>query len=837
MKKIFIAFLVLAFGCVFAQSGSLDASFNVADSGNGFGDGANNTISKALKLSDGKILLVGNFTQYNQTAVNRIVKINTDGSVDSSFNVGSGADAYVYTATEQADGKILIGGNFNNYNGVAKYKLARLNADGSLDATFSGTGTGPNNLVNNILALPTGKILISGTFSLYNDDYTAIKIARLNADGSFDSSFLASPGAGVSNSSISNVYYDAPNQNYYVVGSFTGFNGATGVTIKNLVKLNDSGIVDTTFNTGSGFNFSANSINMQNDGKLLIGGSFSSFNGTAVQNLIRLTPDGNLDPTFNNTNSTTGGVYEIKIVGNNIFIGGNFTTYSGYSAGRFAKLSADGIFDNTFNTGQTGATGSVSNILINTDGSFFISGSFNAYNDFNANYFSHINSDGSVDHSYNLGTGSDGAINAIAVQSDKKILIAGAQSSFNGVISARLTRLNSNGTLDTTFNSSGTGANGTLNALAIQPDGKILVGGTFTKYNGNTVSNFIRVNPDGSENSFLATGNAFNNSVSSIAIQNDGKILVGGSFTSYGTTSINRLIRFNTDGTIDAGFSIGTGASSATVTAIKQLSDGKILIAGSFTNFNGKTGKVVRLNADGSLDATFTGGVINFPVYAMDVQTDGKIVIGGNFTLVNGSTSTRVARLNADGTTDTTFIPSPTAGIVDSAVLSLALQADKKIILAGLFTKYNTTSANRLMRLNEDGSLDTTFDVGTGGNNTINYVKLDADGKALIGGLFTNFNGIGKNRIARVFTSNGGLAVDNSASKSEISIYPNPVLSDLHIKTGKKIKDLQIFDVSGKRVYQTTQTDLNLNFLLKGIYIITITTSDNKIEIKKIIKK
>jgi len=836
MKRILALFLLLIFEFGFSQAGTMDTSFNSADSGNGDGDGVNNSISQTIKLSDGKILLVGNFTSYNQTAVNRIVKINPDGSIDNTFNPGSGADGYIYAAAEQADGKILIGGIFGSYNGTTVYKLARLNADGSLDTSFSGAGTGPNNIVNGILPLPTGKILIYGTFTMYNDDYTAIKIARLNADGSFDSSFTADPGAGVSNSSISSVSYDAANQKYLVVGSFTSFNNATGVTIKNLVKLNENGTVDTAFNTGSGFNSPVSTVVMQNDGKFLISGGFNTFNGTPVNNLVRITAGGNLDTTFNNTNNTTGGVFTINLVGNNIFVGGNFTTFSGEAVGRFAKLSADGVLDTSFNSGQSGASGSVLNILSNADGSFYIAGSFNSYNDFVKPYFTHINNDGSMDYTYNPGTGADSVINTIAVQSDKKILIAGAQTSFNGNISGKLTRLNNDGSFDANFNAGASGANGTLSALAIQPDNKILVGGTFTKYNGNAVSNLIRINTDGSLDAFLDPAIAFNNSVTSIAIQNDGKILVGGGFTSYGTTSMNRLIRFNTDGTVDTGFSIGTGANNASVNAIKPLSDGKILIAGSFMNFNGKTAKVIRLNSDGSLDNTFTGGVINFPVYAMEIQPDGKILIGGNFTQVNGSASTRVARLNADGTTDTSFIPSPTAGIVDSAVLSMALQSDGKIILAGQFTKYNTTSANRLMRLNEDGSLDTSFEVGGGANNTVNYVKLDNDGNVLIGGLFTNYNGVGKNRIARVLTSDESLSANN-IEKTGISIYPNPVISELHIKTNADIKNVQIFDISGKAVYQTNRKDIALDFLTKGVYILRVTTADNKVETKKIIKK
>lgn len=824
-------------GLFLAQSGDLDTTFNVADSGNGYGDGANGNISQSIKLSDGKILLVGNFTTYNGSTANRIVRINPNGTIDNTFSSGTGFDAYVYSADVQSDGKILVGGNFTKYNNTTVYRLARLNADGTLDSTFTGSGTGPNNIVSGLTILPSGKIIIYGSFTLYNDDYTAIKIARLNSDGSFDSSFKADPGAGISNSGINKVLYDATNNNYIVGGSFTGFNGATGVSIKNLVKLDDSGNVITSFNTGTGFNSTVSMIEMQSDGKFLVGGAFTSYNGTTVQNLVRLNTDGTLDSSFNNSNTTTGGVYTLKIVGTDIYVGGNFTTFSGASVNRFAKLSANGVLDSTFNNGQAGASGSVLNIIPNTDGSFYLLGSFATYNDFVNQYFTHINNDGSVDSSYNLSTGADSTVNAITVQPDKKIIVAGNMSTFNGIPTGRLTRLNNDGSLDSTF-ITGTGANGTLNSIALQSDEKILVGGTFTKYNGTSVTNLIRVDKDGMlDTGFSTTGTGFNNGIMALAVQNDGKILAGGNFTAYGSTSINRFVRLNENGTIDNSFAIGTGANSGSVAAVTVQQDGKILLAGSFTSFNGKTAKVIRLNTDGSLDTSFTGGAANFLVNTIALQPDGKIIIGGNFTTINGITSTRVARLNADGTTDTSFIASPTASIVDAAVLSLALQADGKIILGGSFTKYNSTSSNRLMRLNADGSLDTNFSVGSvGANNTINIVTLDSDGKALIGGLFTNYKGLGKNRIARILTSDSTLSVMDEGKNSTM-LYPNPFIDSLYLNSQKDIKTVQIFDVSGKLLQQSNKKVLELSNLSAGVYFISIMTADNKVEMKKVIKK
>lgn len=839
MKKYIFLFLVFVCNLYFSQAGNIDTSFNTADMGNGAGDGPNGNISESFKLASGKLLLVGNFTSYNNTSSMRIVKINTDGSVDPTFTSGTGADAYIYSAAEQTDGKIIIGGNFTNYNGTAVNKIARLNADGTLDTTFSGVGAGPsgNSLVDNILVLPNGKILIGGSFSSY-DNIAAVKMARLNADGSLDNTFTSSPGVGNASSSFNKIVYDPSNQKIYVVGSFTSINGTA---VKNIARLNNDGTVDTTFDTGSGisqgFNNTVSEIVLLSTGKILVGGTFGAYNGnTSLKNICRLNSDGTLDTTFNFSNAANSGVYALKVIGNNIFAGGNFTTYAGTTVNRFVKLDLDGNLDTTYNAANSGANASITNIIDNSDGTIFITGSFNVYNDVIRNYCAHILANGEPDPNYNLGTGADGNVSSIVLQPDNKMIIAGEFTSYNGIMKSKIARLNTDGTLDTSFNTGGTGANGTVSAVALQNDGKIIAGGTFTKYNGNNITNLVRLNADGSYSNTLTLGTSFNNSVTAVAVQNDGKIIVGGSFNNYNGTAINRLVRLNADGTLDTGFSVGTGANSGSISSITIQNDGKIIITGSFTSFNGTAGRIARLNSDGSVDTSFsTGGTgPNFPILTLTLLQDGKMVVGGNFSTFNGNPHARVARLNTNGSLDTTFAP----GInIDAAVQTLAVQPDNKIIIGGLFTKYGTTPSNKIMRLNADGTLDTTFDVGSGTNNNISRLVLDQNNNVLIGGVFTNYKGTGRNRIARILNVTSTLATAEVKDVNEISIYPNPFISEIHIKTQEKIDHVSVFDMSGKLVYVSAQKDLNLSHLPKGTYIIKATAGNKIIATKKIIKK
>jgi uncharacterized delta-60 repeat protein len=208
-------------------------------------------------------------------------------------------------------------------------------------------------------------------------------------------------------------------------------------------------------------------------------------------------------------------------------------------------------------------------------------------------------------------------------------------------------------------------------------------------------------------------GDGPNSTIQTTAIQADGKIIIGGFFTSYNGTAINRIARLNADGSLDTGFNPGMGANN-TITTTAIQADGKIIIGGGFTSYNGTAiNLIARLNADGSLDTSFNPGTgANSAITTTAIQADGKIIIGGAFTSYNGTAINRIARLNADGSLDTGFNPGMGA---NNTISTTAIQADGKIIIGGAFTSYNGTVArNRIARLNADGSLDTGFNPGTG---------------------------------------------------------------------------------------------------------------------------
>jgi uncharacterized delta-60 repeat protein len=395
---------------------------------------------------------------------------------------------------------------------------------------------------------------------------------------------------------------------------------------------------------------------------------------------------------------------------------------------------------------------------------------------------------GERDPSFNVGgTGANGILRATAVQEDGKILIAGDLNAYNGAAAnGGITRLNTDGTLDTTFNPGGTGANNRVYAIALQEDGKIIIGGTFTGYNGVNANDYIaRLNTDGTlDTSFNMGQGGANNFVYAVAVQADGKILIGGDFTAYNGISIasDRILRLNTDGSLDTSFNHNGAGPSGTVYAIAVQEDGKILIAGNFITYNGvnASDRVARLNTDGSLDTTFNmGGTgANSTVMALALQADGKILIGGSFITYDGlNASDKIACLNTDGTLDTSFNMGGTGA--NANVYAIAVQPNGKIIIGGDFNVYNgdLSASDKVARLQTDGSLDTLFNMGgKGASNTVLGIAVQPNGKIVVVGKFYIYNGVrASDFIVRL---DGDLFVTWPAGDASNKIIRLPIVND-----------------------------------------------------------
>lgn len=338
----------------------------------------------------------------------------------------------------------------------------------------------------------------------------------------------------------------------------------------------------------------------------------------------------------------------------------------------------------------------------------------------------------------------------MAVQTNGQIVIGGYFTTFNGVNRSHIARLNTDGSLDTSFDP-GVGPNDGVLALAFQPDDKILIGGRFALVNDVWLSQPVRLRSDGSVDvSFNSSSAGSHSQAYGIALQADGKVIVGGSFQISGT-NLNYIARLNTNGILDGTFlNPGTGIYSyiSTPNAVGLQSNGQIIVGGDFTSINGTPRNyLARLNTGGDLDTSFDALIANGNVKSLVVTPQDKIVLRGDFTSINGYSCNQIARLNPDGSVDTTF--NPGSG-VNGTVTAVAVQADGKVIVAGQFTQINGINCSGgLARLNTNGTVDVSFNPGTGAS-IIRCMASQPDGKTLIAGNFTSFNSTNINQIARL---------------------------------------------------------------------------------------
>lgn len=356
----------------------------------------------------------------------------------------------------------------------------------------------------------------------------------------------------------------------------------------------------------------------------------------------------------------------------------------------------------------------------------------------------------------------NGAILAVAVQPDGKILIGGDFTSVspNGgavVMRNRIARLNTDGTLDTGFDPS---ADQLVATIAVQSDGKILIGGIFTSVGGQTRNNIARLDATtGAPDSFDPNANS---DVYTIAVQADNKILIGGAFTTLlpnGGAAVPRMgiARLETSGAVDSAFDPRANNS---VFSIAVQTDSRILIGGAFNTLSPNGGaaitrnRIARLETGGTVDISFNPNADN-SIFSIALQADGKIFIGGAFnTLGAAATRRRIARLNINGTADS-FNPD-----ADSDVYSIAVQANGRILAGGLFSSIGGTGRNFVAQLDAVTGLADSFNPDA--NGAVNAVAVQQGGKILVGGDFTDVGGVTRNSIARFGTGTTAASVSIS---------------------------------------------------------------------------
>src|SRR5256886_1114876 len=256
---------------------------------------------------------------------------------------------------------------------------------------------------------------------------------------------------------------------------------------------------------------------------------------------------------------------------------------------------------------------------------------------------------GRLDTTFVSAPGTNDAVNVVIPQPDGKVIAAGRFTFANNVARNRIARFNFNGSLDTTFDP-GTGADGEITAAVLQPDGRIVVAGLFTSFNGFTHNRVCRLNANGSVDQTFGLGSGINNAALALALQTDGRIIVGGQFSSVDLTPRSNLARLNNDGSVDLSFDPGSGPSGD-VNAIVIQPDGRIVIGGTFIGYNGFAPRGIAPGlGNGALDPSFDSGVgTGGNVFALALQHNGQIVLGGRFAQYSGTHLTFISRVFRGG--------------------------------------------------------------------------------------------------------------------------------------------------------------------------------------------
>ncbi|MDO7875781.1 T9SS type A sorting domain-containing protein [Hymenobacter sp. ASUV-10] len=380
------------------------------------------------------------------------------------------------------------------------------------------------------------------------------------------------------------------------------------------------------FSTGAGFDTAAGSevraVVALPTGQVLAGGSFSTYRSqaSAPDNLLRLQPDGSPDPTFNAGGSGfTGAVNALAALPDGTtLVGGAFTSYNGtvLSTPYLVRLLADGRLDPTFNAGGLGLDAPVRALAAMPDGRVVVAGDFSRYNDRPMGRVLRLLPSGALDPSFNDGYVGfeDGSIYAVLVQPDGRIVLGtSGQTRYNSAAApVGLLRLTPDGGLDPLFSFSSTPGFGTssrIYALGLLPNGKLMVGGMFTSFHGitNIPANLIRVQPYGvTDFTFNINAAGFNGPVSALTLQPDGNMVVAGNFTSYNGNAAapDHLLRLTPTAALDASF----GGFDGPVRALALTGDGSVLAGGSFGSYAGAAAPahLAALSASGGLNSTTT---------------------------------------------------------------------------------------------------------------------------------------------------------------------------------------------------------------------------------------
>lgn len=924
-------------------NGSIDSSYGVS----GYSRAISYNEGCAAFQPDGKIVIVGQ--DYKSRG---IARFNTNGSIDSTFGkFGIQNIAFSPSSvTVKTDGKIdVVGGNNTGFI------VAQFNTNGSIDNTFYGNGQAiadfvfkmppdrggsdsivmPTGTATTVAIQPDGKILAGGY--VQTESGINFAIARFNINGSLDNTFDNDGKQSTSFGSGSGFSYSMALQSdgKIILAGYTS--SLTANYNFALMRFKVNGSLDSSFNgngkqtanLGGVYITIGNSVAIQKNGKIVVGGY--TLNGAKNDFAVtRFNSNGSADNSFGNSAIVITDINNSENYAGSVAIqADDKILLAGYSDSatiqRFAltRYNVNGTLDNSFgNDGKLEGNYKQSHTEFNAsvlqpDGKLLVAGS--AWNGIDNDFaIARYNSNGSPDKTFgnngqqitDLGA-TDEAV-SIALQPDGKIVVAGRSGDNYGLYQFAAARYTADGILDNTFNGNGKlllsslGKQDLCSSVALQRDGKIVMIGFTYIGNGSNDSRFAiaRLNSDGSlDNTFSDDGKQvtdFDDAecfATSVAIQNDGKIVVAGRIFLNNRDNF-ALARYNTDGSLDLSFSqdgkqnnvFGTDNYFAESMSLQK--DGKIVLAGFSETIGGNSSAflVARYNTDGTLDngfntlgfqTTSVGSNFNFSI-SVAIKDDGRIALGGtndNFAMVlykaNGSLDStfgengiRISSVAVFGSRIQSIIFDQTKlyaigygeypgtlGVIARYLLSEAgplpvalldfkcfLKNNNTVVLQWQTVNENNVSGFTVQRSNDATNFDSIGYVPSKGNSssTRNYTTFD---KQPLPGV--NFYRLQMVDEAGNFTYSKIVSVKIEQEIFTFQISPNPAKNILFVRVdGENEKGVfQISDAVGRKLNEVviflksnTSFSIDINSLPKGVYNLQLFTR-TKIETKRFVKE
>jgi uncharacterized delta-60 repeat protein len=750
-------------------AGDNDNCFSLNDKGH-----TARSVQQAIVLPSGKIIVANNHYDCNTL----ISRLNPNGTKDTSFTSNAlNNTSGIYNFSILPDGKLMVGGYLELTGSNQRTSLIRLNPDGQLDTTFKispSSFINPYPIIFSTCIQPDGKLIAVGQFTQYFGR-SASGIVRLNTDGTIDTTFITGAGfaprtGGRYDSVLVTKVLIQPDGRILASGSFRFYNGSNSV---HLTRLNIDGSLDNTFQPSNPYNLE-NLKNLDSLGNIIITGRHSYSN--RVKRLFRLLPSGAEDLSFT-PDTLIGDVMSASSLPDGKLLITAYKLNGDYNTSNHVfRLLNNGNRDTTYLMGKGFTYEDLDNntllteinssllFVINAPGNkSYAFGTFDLVNDTLALNITRLAANGAIDTGFSTHSTFNGNIRTMVLLPSGKIIVAGRFTQYAKIKLPRIECIFPDGEVDTSFQP-GSGFNGDVRRLLIQPDGKILAAGSFTSYQNSPCNNVVRILPNGAiDFTFNPGPYSGSEKVEDFALLTNGKLMLfRNNKNNFEPRNENTIERLNSNGTLDTSFHFIKPVLSA-ILGLGVMSDGRFLVSSS--DYISRICSITRYLFQGNKDTSFQTYTINYPTYYNNFvfQPNNKILLGGG-TLDFLTFGPSVQRLLPDGPLDTSF--NNRTGYINTY---------KNLLLPnGSVYAYNNYG---IERLDSSGNIDINYSPRKAFSFYLSQIIELSDGKLMACGAFTSYGCSKESYITRLHTVTQLTALPKNLTtslKPAISIFPNP---------------------------------------------------------------